>query len=101
MKVQHTKENIMSKFINASAKTLIAATLVFATIAPLASAGNAAGATSTLSGFSQAAQYHNSCAAPKSWVKVCVAFGPSSPGKLFGPCLHYELECQSQAYTGQ
>ena len=41
------------------------------------------------------------CRAPMVLQKVCTSWGPASPGKLFGPCIAYQVECQSKAYTGQ
>ena len=35
------------------------------------------------------------CFKPKMWEKVCTKYGPAPAGKLFGPCLKYQLECVS------
>jgi hypothetical protein len=37
------------------------------------------------------------CAPPKVLNKECVSWGPAGAGQLFGPCLKYEMECETPA----
>ena len=91
----------MSKLFNTTAANLIAASLALGMLAPSAFAGNI-GTSKFLSAVGrQSAAVYGICAAPKIMVKICTEFGPAAPGKLFGPCLHYESQCQGPAYTGQ
>jgi hypothetical protein len=91
----------MSKLFNTTAAILIAASLALGLLAPSAFAGNIGTSKSLSTVGHQAAMIYGTCSAPKIMVRICIEFGPAAPGKLFGPCLHYESQCQGPAYTGQ
>ena len=86
----------MSTFSKIAATNLIIASLAFGALAPVALANSLSSP-----GTSQAAKAYKLCPPPKKFVKVCTKFGPTAPGKMFGPCLQYQMKCQSPAYLGQ
>ncbi|MDE2384555.1 MAG: hypothetical protein KGO53_08045 [Alphaproteobacteria bacterium] len=89
-----------SKLFKSSTQLLIAAVISASTLASSAFAGNSAFLNS-INSSSRAAAAFSSCPPPKSWVKVCTQFGPAMPGQLFGPCQHYEVQCENPAYLGK
>ncbi len=91
----------MSKFFNVTASRLVAASFVLSLFASAAFPANIGTAKSISRVYGQSAVVYGTCAAPKIMVKVCTQFGPAAPGKMFGPCEHYETQCQGPAYTGQ
>jgi len=91
----------VSKRFTTTTANLIAVSLALGLMAPSAFAGNIGTSKSISTVGRQSAVVYGACAAPKIMVKICTEFGPAAPGKLFGPCLHYESQCQGPAYTGQ
>ena len=87
----------MSKRFNITTANLIAALLALGLLAPSAFAGNIGTSKYISTVGRQPAAVYGTCAAPKIMVRICTEFGPATPGKLFGPCLHYESQCQGPA----